>query len=109
MCPVVAPTQTHILLRAPRRFVHPAWTPRQNLTSSLDTMLSDFQRNSGLIPAAVAQHRSRPKAGVKTEGVLVGCVDVSQQNLTGEAEGTEDDEMIWWCWNGRLSGFSEWA
>ncbi|KAH7903454.1 hypothetical protein BJ138DRAFT_1107657, partial [Hygrophoropsis aurantiaca] len=31
MAAEIAPTQTHVLLRAPRRFSHPAWIPRQNL------------------------------------------------------------------------------
>jgi len=89
--------------------MHPAWTPRQNLTSSLDTMLSDFQRDSGLSPSA-AQRRSRHKAGAKTEGVLVGCTGGSHEDTTmAGTAGREDDEMIWWCWDGRLIGFSEWS
>ena len=108
---VAAPTQTHILLRAPRRFSHPAWQPRQNLTSSLDKVLADFQRESGMDPAGDAGPTKRKRTGIKTEGVLVECTGRDQGEPAfgaHEALGTEDDEMIWWAWSGRLTGFSEW-
>ncbi|KAK0205830.1 hypothetical protein DFS33DRAFT_534693 [Desarmillaria ectypa] len=38
----ISPTQTHILIRAPRRFVHPAWIPRQNVTASMNNFLEQF-------------------------------------------------------------------
>ncbi|KAA1478649.1 hypothetical protein DENSPDRAFT_788248 [Dentipellis sp. KUC8613] len=108
----MAPTQTHILLRAPRCFSHPAWVPRQNLTSSLETVLSDFLQDSGLQPARDTGKR-RPRKGVRTEGVFVGCANGSgtpgEKNEVVEGESEDDaDEMIWWCWNGRLTGFAEW-
>lgn len=108
---VAAPTQTHILLRAPRRFSHPAWQPRQNLTSSLDKVLADFQHESGMDPAGDAGPTKRKRTGIKTEGVLVECIGRDQGEPAfgaHEALGTEDDEMIWWAWSGRLTGFSEW-
>ncbi|KAL5530840.1 hypothetical protein ACEPAF_7098 [Sanghuangporus sanghuang] len=37
------PTQIHILIRAPRRFSHPAWIPRQNLTRDMDPLLREFE------------------------------------------------------------------
>lgn len=75
------------------------------------------------------------KGGVKTEGVWIGCdgvrrtrhfidagrrpdVDLTVEGETAagevprmEAEGgvvDEEDEMIWWAWDGKLVGFSEW-
>ncbi|THH17589.1 hypothetical protein EW146_g3247 [Bondarzewia mesenterica] len=104
----MAPTQAHILLRAPRRFAHPAWLPRQNLTSSLDTMLSEFLHDSGVCPSSSIAAKSRRKGGVKTEGVYVGCQSEGAAGGEEGLVGDEDDEMIWWAWNGRLSGFSEW-
>ncbi|KAI0059340.1 hypothetical protein BV25DRAFT_1829129 [Artomyces pyxidatus] len=99
----LAPTQTHVLLRAPRRFAHPAWLPRQNVTSSLDGMLADFLRESGLRSDGAPPSRRR---GVKTEGVVVGCAGVAPDDeATG---GEEEDDMIWWAWDGRLSGFADW-
>ncbi|KAL5512187.1 hypothetical protein ACEPAG_3472 [Sanghuangporus baumii] len=37
------PTQIHILIRAPRRFSHPAWIPGQNLTRDMDPLLREFE------------------------------------------------------------------
>ncbi|KAL5488465.1 hypothetical protein ACEPAI_6583 [Sanghuangporus weigelae] len=37
------PTQIHILIRAPRRFSHPAWIPRQNLARDMDPLLREFE------------------------------------------------------------------
>ncbi|KAI0313566.1 hypothetical protein OF83DRAFT_1140753, partial [Amylostereum chailletii] len=99
----MAPSHTHILLHAPRRFVHPAWNPRQNATSSLDNMLSDFFVESGLRPGAV---RAR-KTGVKTEGVYVGCGAGRHAGDEQVAQEDEEDEMIWWMWDGKLTGFAE--
>ncbi len=113
----LAPTQTHVLLRAPRRFSHPAWLPRQNVCTSLDNMLRDFLVNSGLGDAEEGKSRRRGAAGVKTEGVLVSCCETSPDSdddgvshppnpMTEINE--EDDELIWWAWDGKLIGFAEW-
>ena len=109
----VAPTQTHVLLRAPRRFSHPAWLPRQNVCTSLDNMLRDFLVDSGLGDAEDGKPRRRHGvAGVKTEGVLVGCqtsLDDSISHPTNPGtEISEEDELIWWAWDGKLIGFAEW-
>ena len=48
--------------------------------------------------------------GVKTEGMRVRCTtlneDVSEKNL--QIEEDEDDEMIWWSWDGKLVGLGDW-
>ncbi|EGO27051.1 hypothetical protein SERLADRAFT_459850, partial [Serpula lacrymans var. lacrymans S7.9] len=61
MASEMAPTQTHILLRAPRRFVHPAWIPRQNLNNSMDDTLADFLQESrpGNSPHGIKKKRSK--------------------------------------------------
>lgn len=71
------------------------------------------------------------KGGVKTEGVWIGCDGVPRtrhsigvvhgpagdtsmaedggSRTDAEADvGHEEDEMIWWAWDGKLLGFSEW-
>ena len=52
--------------------------------------------------------------GVKTEGVWVCSKDgphaeVGLDNQDGTmGEVSEEDEMIWWAWEGKIVGFSEW-
>ena len=115
-----APTQTHVLLRAPRRFLHPAWLPRQNVSASLDKTLHDFFIDSGLgggddvSTAGNGKPRRRGvTAGVKTEGVLVTCQAGPDESLSRadplrSEVCEEEDERIWWSWNGKLQGFAEW-
>ena len=84
---------------------------------SLDNMLRDFLVDSGLGGAGSTGGERKPRrraAGAKTEGVLVSCqagpddsVSVSHP-ITPVAEPIEEDELIWWAWNGKLSGFAEW-
>ena len=118
---ITAPTQTHSLLRAPRGFNHPAWVPRQNLTRTLDTQLQAFLEDVVATPpsdAASDELPQKPKrkvrAGVKTEGVWVCSRDGPrvEGGLDGrdgaEDEVCEEDEMIWWAWEGKIVGFSEW-
>ncbi|KAF9817241.1 hypothetical protein IEO21_03605 [Rhodonia placenta] len=102
----LAPTQTHILLRAPRCFKHPAWIPRQNLTRSLEGILQAFLEESG---CAERSPKGKTKAirGIKTEGVYVGCRG-SAASEDKEDQEEEDDEMIWWVWDGKITGFSDW-
>jgi hypothetical protein len=115
-----APTQTHVLLRAPRRFSHPAWLPRQNASASLDKTLRDFVVDSGLgrgdDASTVGNGKPRRRAaatGVKTEGVLVTCQTGPDESLSNvdplrSEVSEEEDEPIWWSWNGKLTGFAEW-
>jgi hypothetical protein len=109
-----APTQTHILLRAPRRFVHPSWIPRQNLSTSLDGVLQEFLEESKVLGndgEIVGDNHKKRKTGVQVEGVWIGRkgedgIDVD--DTVGSDGPSEEDEMIWWGWEGKLTGFSEW-
>ncbi|KAF8905344.1 hypothetical protein CPB85DRAFT_1552214 [Mucidula mucida] len=84
------PTQTHVLIRAPRRFVHPAWVPRQSVSASLDRTFLE-----------------RGKGKSKVEGVWVACRRPAvNEEEDGDME--EDDEMIWWSWDGKIVGFAGW-
>ncbi|KAI0352503.1 hypothetical protein OH77DRAFT_792601 [Trametes cingulata] len=119
----LAPTQTHVYLRAPRRFAHPAWAARQNLTRTLDGVLDAFLLEAG---ARGEQGAGKKKGrGVKTEGAWIGCKGGSafaaaqaaraaqEAEKGGEEEdelqeGDEDDEEIWWSWEGKIVGFADW-
>ncbi|KAG2361218.1 hypothetical protein BDR07DRAFT_1287709 [Suillus spraguei] len=106
MASEMAPTQTHIVLRAPRKFMHPAWVPRQTLSSAFDALLDQFLEESGERPT----RDDVKKKGRKVEGVWIR----SRQRLTEDSEMIsseeipEEDEMIWWTWDGRLLGFADW-
>ncbi|KAG1741286.1 hypothetical protein EDB19DRAFT_1705153 [Suillus lakei] len=108
MASEMAPTQTHIVLRAPRKFMHPAWVPRQTLSGAFDALLNQFLEESGERPTR--DDIKKKKKGGKVEGVWIR----SRQRITedpeiiSEEEIPEDDEMIWWTWDGRLVGFADW-
>ena len=108
-----APTQTHILLRAPRRFIHPAWIPRQNISGALDGVLGDFLRGSGLELPIRPIEKMRKETNV--EGVWITTRMGLQEHLCSSPgttipsrDGLEEDDMIWWSWDGKLVGFAGW-
>ncbi|KAF9475820.1 hypothetical protein BDN70DRAFT_840292 [Pholiota conissans] len=109
----MTPTQTHILIRAPRRFNHPAWIPRQNVTNALDASLQDFMYNSGFVNAATALSTKQSSKKGKVEGVWVTSRGGIQERPTAdlapvEAGQDDADEMIWWSWDGKFVGFNDW-
>ncbi|KAF6743067.1 hypothetical protein DFP72DRAFT_1021451 [Ephemerocybe angulata] len=109
------PTQTHILLRAPRRFAHPSWIPRQNISASLESSLEAFLENTGkslsaAAAAAAKEKKEKEKMRVKqqlSEGVWVTAKAGLKIPESVRAE-REEDEMIWWSWDGKIVGFSDW-
>ncbi|TFK88354.1 hypothetical protein K466DRAFT_575407 [Polyporus arcularius HHB13444] len=120
MATELAPTQTHIYLRAPRRFVHPAWAARQNLTRSLDGVLDAFLEDAGAVSAPAGAKKAKSR-GVRTEGAWIGCrggsafadkptrsVAEGEETGPGESEEDEGDEEIWWAWEGKIVGFADW-
>ncbi|KAJ4485658.1 hypothetical protein J3R30DRAFT_1388299 [Lentinula aciculospora] len=119
----LAPTQTHVLLRAPRRFSHPAWVPRPNFTNSMEHTLSDFLEETRLLVDVSTEDkpRNRRSQKQKVEGVWVAAKVLSLNTpptqlsrITGEQQSKpeqgqdEADEMIWWSWDGKMVGFSSW-
>jgi hypothetical protein len=106
----VAPTQTYILVRAPRRFSHPSWIPRQNLTVGLDAIYTDFLERSGISAKSVDNTKFKSKrSGIKTEGIRVVGKNVSGENdLNSRGAVNEEDDMIWWSWDGKIVGFADW-
>ncbi|KIK55800.1 hypothetical protein GYMLUDRAFT_62355 [Collybiopsis luxurians FD-317 M1] len=129
---ISAPTQTHVLLRAPRRFSHPAWIPRPNFTNMMEQTLHDFLEETRLVVDTSADAENKPKnkrsaQKQKIEGVRVSgrttsplsalppmngtCAPIEQSEecqRQEEREEAEADEMIWWSWDGKLVGFSSW-
>ncbi|KAJ6544228.1 hypothetical protein B0H19DRAFT_1076366 [Mycena capillaripes] len=107
----LAPSQTHILLRAPRRFKHPAWIPRQNASATLESALREFQEEAGDLPAPTQERRRARSRAVKVEGAWVTCrspgVEV-EFAADGDGDAAEEDEMIWWSWDGKIVGFADW-
>jgi hypothetical protein len=86
----------------------------------MDSMLRDFLVESGLDGALSTEGDGKPRrrgaAGVKTEGVLIGCQTIPENSIshsispvpTTTTEASEEDELIWWAWDGKLIGFTEW-
>ncbi|KAF9457259.1 hypothetical protein BDZ94DRAFT_1228228 [Collybia nuda] len=105
----MAPTQVHILIRAPRRFDHPAWIPRQNISASLNGTLDEFLEESGLsIPDEQAK-RKKPQRNKGVEGVWITCRDgLAKPTPKIEGPHDEENELIWWSWDGKIIGFSDW-
>ncbi|KAG5350784.1 hypothetical protein C0989_009293 [Termitomyces sp. Mn162] len=109
----LAPTQTHILLRAPRRLDHPAWVPRQNISVTLEGALDLFLEESGINgeDVQITKPRKVSKKGKAVEGVWVVGRDGLDTTLGKDpVRGSDDewDEMIWWSWDGKIVGFSDW-
>ncbi|KAF9074663.1 hypothetical protein BDP27DRAFT_1214101 [Rhodocollybia butyracea] len=120
MATELAPTQTHILLRAPRRFSHPAWIPRPNFTKSLEHTLNDFLEETQVFVNTL-ESEAKPKLQriqkQKIEGVwvtgrtssdLLTPESISSQRESESEDHDEEDEMIWWSWDGKMVGFSSW-
>ncbi|KAI0745212.1 hypothetical protein C8Q76DRAFT_702871, partial [Earliella scabrosa] len=90
----IAPTQTHIYLRAPRRFAHPAWAAQQNLTRTLDGMLKFFLEDAGAVtatPGTKAKPRSR---GTRTEGTWIGCTGRSAFAARESIKRRSEDDIM---------------
>ncbi|KAG2132073.1 hypothetical protein DEU56DRAFT_812957 [Suillus clintonianus] len=108
MASEMAPTQTHIVLRAPRKFMHPAWVPRQTLSGAFDALLDQFLEESGEHPTR--DDIKKKKKGGKVEGVWIRSRQriIEDSAIISSEEIPEEDEMIWWTWDGRLVGFADW-
>ncbi|KAJ7735120.1 hypothetical protein DFH07DRAFT_844057 [Mycena maculata] len=101
----LSPSQTHILLRAPRRFTHPAWIPRQTASANLDGVLREFREQARDESLATQNGRKARSKSPKVEGVWVTC---RSPGLEFSEDAAEEDEMIWWSWDGKIVGFADW-
>ncbi|KAG8780027.1 hypothetical protein FRC12_023555 [Ceratobasidium sp. 428] len=77
------PMGAQIYLRAPRSFKHPKWVVRQDAARILD-----------------APYESMTSGG---EQNLAECVRIRANGFTASSE---EEEMIWWGWEGRLAGYA---
>ncbi|KAI5983434.1 hypothetical protein F5J12DRAFT_137315 [Pisolithus orientalis] len=132
------PTNIHTLIRAPRRFAHPAWIPRQPFSPALDGFLDAFLDTSAdskepktpptTTGTTAGKQRDR-KGNVWVEGIWarargsgseyqprapggVKGIESEGQSATdredADADVDEQDELIWWGWDGKLTGFTDW-
>ncbi|KAH7099307.1 hypothetical protein BKA62DRAFT_710065 [Auriculariales sp. MPI-PUGE-AT-0066] len=97
-------TTTHVLLRAPRCFKHPEWAPQQRFQRTFDKVLDEAKEGVRVVCAAPA--RSASLSGSATPGMNQGRSATHAAHPI-EVEDEEQHEMIWWLWNGRLTGFEE--
>ncbi|KAL1752558.1 hypothetical protein FB107DRAFT_293042 [Schizophyllum commune] len=104
----LSPTQTHIMMRAPRRFSHPSWVPMQNATQALENTLPEFLFESGVVPEPTDAKKKPNKKASKVEGVWVSARGGLTPNYMEPEGGTEEDDMIWYAWDGKLVGFADW-
>lgn len=86
----------------------------------MDNTLNDFLEEVGVGDnrAGSSPHpRKTHKKGKKVEGVWVvnrggpraNVGDGADQNRSERDEVAEElDEMIWWSWDGKIVGFSDW-
>jgi hypothetical protein len=88
------------------------------VTNALDCTLREFLDESKLSGKAVIENGpKRAKKGVHVEGVWIGCKQEEGKHLEEDGPGvvegdvalpSEEDEMIWWSWDGKLVGFVDW-
>jgi len=120
-------SQTNVLIRAPRRFKHASFLPRQTYSKELDEALSQCLSPPSYLNVKGAKSTSRGRAlggKAKTEGIRVSCDKAAAAEAArcrvgrsgGESGGTLDDgcegldaedEMIWWQWTGKLRGIGD--
>ena len=126
-------SQTTVLIRAPRRFRHASFLPRQTYSKELDDALnqclSQHSVGSSVSGKGTRGVRSRK---VKTEGIQVSCKETTAVKETARHKGSMlaeepagatapkesapkddcqvvdvEDEMIWWQWTGKLKGIGD--
>lgn len=78
----------------------------------MDTALDDFFEDSGMDTVTPSERRKKRKKGARSEGVWIRCRNAAPiSEVKDEADDAtldEEDEMIWWSWDGKLVGFSDW-
>lgn len=88
--------------------MHPAWVPKQTLNIAFDALLDEFLEASGERP--IKDDVKKKKNGRKVEGVWIRSQKGATEEMINDEyrEIPEDDEMIWWTWDGKLVGFADW-
>lgn len=71
-------------------------------------MLCEFREEAGDTSAPTQDRRkARTKPG-KVEGVWVTCRSRGVEFADDNDDAAEEDEMIWWSWDGKIVGFADW-
>ncbi|KAI6149862.1 hypothetical protein BKA82DRAFT_135444 [Pisolithus tinctorius] len=111
------PTNIHILIRAPRRFTHPAWIPRQSFSPALDDFLDTFldisadskePKTPPTTTGTTAGKQRDRKGNVRVEGIWARARQSGTDREDADVDVDEQDELIWWGWDGKLTGFTDW-
>lgn len=84
----------------------------------MDGVLGGFLEDSGLRDEGAEERRNgKLKKKGRVEGIWIRCRGSTTDMDGGEeeepeermdGEGDEDAEMIWWSWDGKIVGFSDW-
>lgn len=81
----------------------------------MEGALAGFLEDSGLVPVngigSNSADRTKKKKGIECEGIWIRCRDLGDDCNRREGEMKEDDEedeMIWWTWDGKIVGFADW-
>ena len=72
------------------------------MTGLMESALKEFLEDSGSVTGG-EKDKGRKR---RVEGVWVVCRGAADEEVEGEED--ESDEMIWWSWDGKLVGFSDW-
>lgn len=107
-------SQTTLLIRAPRRFKHDSFLPRQTHSRELNAALDEY-----LSPPPPKEVKGRKGGGmlskkVGSSGLKVSCqrtsdntkYDGKEEILVAQSQ-EEDEDMIWWQWSGKLKGIGD--
>ena len=80
------------------------------MTTSLETTLKAFVADATQDCSMIdpVKPKKKPALGIKTEGVWVSSNSGPSRRLETSDGLKEEDEMIWWQWDRKIVGFSEW-
>jgi len=84
---------------------------------TMEGILEDFLEDSGLATERTINEgsdgRMKRKKRAECEGIWVRCKGRGIEGNDREEdeareEENEEDEMIWWTWDGKIVGFTDW-
>lgn len=87
---------------------------------AMDRLVDEFLEESGPVRKGAVVGKAKKRKGL-VEGVWIRCrsksvaghlppVDGDEEAEDGDEVESEDeeDELIWWTWDGKLVGFADW-
>jgi len=72
----------------------------------MESALEEFLEESGVQRGDQDGRKTGKGNKKRVEGVWVVCREAGGSEVDEPVN--EDDEMIWWSWEGKLVGFSDW-